>query len=126
VRHACRSDRSQVADGRHVVKWLLQDQRGAEHIAVEGIERDARDGHYVYAAQQPFASRVPLTRSSNKADIQAWLENFVTHHAPESAVHVGDHIDKVCPCRHAAPAPAVPVAGPPAACPREAGLVITA
>jgi hypothetical protein len=56
-----------------------------------GKEREARDGHYVYTAQEPFASAKSGT-CTNQTQVVHWLENFLTHHAPESQLHIGDRI----------------------------------
>jgi hypothetical protein len=39
-----------MADGRRINRWYLVDQHGSAHLAVIGIERDTRDGHYNYSA----------------------------------------------------------------------------
>lgn len=46
----CRSERAHMADGRRCNRWHLLDQHGNAHLAVIGIERDTKDGHYVYSA----------------------------------------------------------------------------
>lgn len=45
-----------MADGRRINRWYLVDQHGSAHLAVIGIERDTKDGHYTYNA----VSRHPL------------------------------------------------------------------
>jgi hypothetical protein len=45
-----RYERATLPDGRRCNRWYLIDQHGVSHLAVIGIERDTKDGHYVYAA----------------------------------------------------------------------------
>eukprot|EP00892_Ulva_mutabilis_P000847 jgi/Ulvmu1/10763/UM068_0053.1 len=90
TRHEQRRDH--LPDGRRINKWLLIDQHEQEHLAVQGQERDARDGHYVYGAVEPFSSRAPMPACTNQQQVMHWLEQFISHHAPKSAMHVGDHI----------------------------------
>lgn len=45
-----RHDKTHTPDGRRCNKWVLIDQHGGEHLAVVGLERDTRDGHYTYTA----------------------------------------------------------------------------
>jgi hypothetical protein len=88
----CRHERARDSTDRHVNRWYLVDQHSVEHLAMVGMERDVGDGHYIYEPQPHFARLVPITHCSNQNHVQHWLENFVTHHALESQVHVGDHI----------------------------------
>lgn len=37
-------------DGRRINRWYLVDQHGSAHLAVIGVERDTKDGHYNYTA----------------------------------------------------------------------------
>lgn len=57
VRTLCRHryDRAHMPDGRRINRWYLVDQHGSAHLAVIGVERDTRDGHYTYTAvgQEP-------------------------------------------------------------------------
>jgi hypothetical protein len=46
----CRQERTHAPDGRRCNQWYLVDQHGREHLAVAGVEREARDAHYVYHA----------------------------------------------------------------------------
>lgn len=39
-----------MGDGRRINRWCLVDQHGSAHLAVIGIERDTKDGHYNYNA----------------------------------------------------------------------------
>lgn len=39
-----------MPDGRRINRWYLVDQLGRSHLAVIGIERDTKDGHYTYTA----------------------------------------------------------------------------
>jgi len=39
-----------MPDGRRINRWFLLDQLGRSHLAVIGIERDTKDGHYTYTA----------------------------------------------------------------------------
>lgn len=39
-----------MADGRRLSRWFLVDQHGQPHLAVVGVERDTKDGHYAYMA----------------------------------------------------------------------------
>lgn len=96
--HGCRQRRDHLPDGRRVNKWLLIDQHEQAHLAVQGQERDARDGHYVYGAVEPFSSRAPMPTCTNQQQVMHWLEQFISHHAPKSAMHVGDHIRTVRTC----------------------------
>lgn len=49
--HSLRSnERTATEDGRRVNKWFLVDQRGVPHLAVVGVERETKDGHYSYHA----------------------------------------------------------------------------
>lgn len=48
--HARRYERAHYPDGRRVNRWYLVDQHGTSHLAVIGIERDTKDGHYHYSA----------------------------------------------------------------------------
>ncbi|KAF8066392.1 ATG16 [Scenedesmus sp. PABB004] len=73
-------ERAFYPDGRRCNRWYLLDQRGEPHLAVIGIERDTKDGHYVYSAEEPFASIVPLN-CSNQSGVFKWLERMITHHA---------------------------------------------
>ena len=59
------------------------DNEGHEHLAVTGEERETRDGHYIYSAQEPLATLHPL-QSSNMAGVTAWLEKvpFVPRTSP--------------------------------------------
>lgn len=45
-----RYERAHMADGRRINRWCLVDQHGSAHLAVIGIERDTKDGHYTYSA----------------------------------------------------------------------------
>ena len=46
----CRYERAHMPDGRRINRWYLLDQHGSTHLAVIGIERDTKDGHYTYSA----------------------------------------------------------------------------
>jgi hypothetical protein len=46
----CRYERAAYPDGRRCNRWYLMDQHGDSHLAVIGIERDTKDGHYHYSA----------------------------------------------------------------------------
>ena len=52
------------------------DNEGHEHLAVTGEERETRDGHYIYTAQEPLATLHPL-QCSNMAGVTAWLEKVL-------------------------------------------------
>ena len=91
----CRHERTKDEAERHVNKWHLVDQHGVAHLAVVGRERDVGDGHYTYAPQAPFVQQQPIDKCSNQGQVQHWLEQFVTHHALESQLHVGDHVRAV-------------------------------
>ena len=84
-----------MPDGRRVNKWVFFDQHEQEHLAVQGQERDARDGHYTYSAVEPFATRAPMPPCTNQQQVMHWLEQFISHNAPKAAMHVGDHIRTV-------------------------------
>lgn len=45
-----RSERAHYPDGRRCNRWYLIDQHGGSHLAVIGVERDTKDGHYSYSA----------------------------------------------------------------------------
>jgi hypothetical protein len=45
-----RYERAAYPDGRRCNRWYLMDQHGDSHLAVIGIERDTKDGHYHYSA----------------------------------------------------------------------------
>lgn len=45
-----RYERAHMSDGRRINRWCLVDQHGSAHLAVIGIERDTKDGHYTYNA----------------------------------------------------------------------------
>jgi hypothetical protein len=77
-----------------VNRWFLVDQNEKLHLAVQGEERDARDGHYIYSACEPFASMVAMPPCTNQQQVMHWLEHFLTHHA-KAGMHVGDHIRSV-------------------------------
>lgn len=47
---SCRYERAHMSDGRRVNRWYLVDQHGSSHLAVIGVERDTKDGHYIYNA----------------------------------------------------------------------------
>lgn len=93
--HSCRVKREHLFDGRRVNRWFLVDQNEQFHLAVQGEERDARDGHYIYSSRDPFASIKPMGTCTNQQQVMHWLENFITHHGP-GGMHVGDHIRSVC------------------------------
>ncbi|GBF97334.1 hypothetical protein Rsub_10025 [Raphidocelis subcapitata] len=78
-----RNERTATEDGRRVNKWYLVDQHGTAHLAVVGVERETKDGHYAYHAEEPFASLVPLV-CSNQAGVFKWLERMLTHHHGEA------------------------------------------
>eukprot|EP00775_Hariotina_reticulata_P011533 gene11533-11676_t len=78
-----RSERAHYPDGRRCNRWYLIDQHGGSHLAVIGVERDTKDGHYSYSAEEPFASIAPL-HCSNQAGVFKWLEKMITHHAAGS------------------------------------------
>jgi hypothetical protein len=92
--HTCRQKRDHLPDGRRVNRWYLVDQKEELHLAVQGEERDARDGHYIYTSRNPFASIKPMGTCTNQQQVMHWLENFITHHA-KAGMHVGDHIRSV-------------------------------
>lgn len=94
VPHACRQRRDHLPDGRRVNRWFLVDQKEQMHLAVQGEERDARDGHYIYSSRGPFASIKPMGTCTNQQQVMHWLENFITHHG-KTGMHVGDHIRSV-------------------------------
>jgi len=45
-----RYERAHYPDGRRCNRWYLIDQHGGSHLAVIGVERDTKDGHYNYSA----------------------------------------------------------------------------
>ncbi|GMH41692.1 hypothetical protein BSKO_09602 [Bryopsis sp. KO-2023] len=71
-----------LPDARRSTRWFLTDQYGDSHLAVIGMENQARDGHYVYTAQEPFASQLPL-ECRNKAGVYHWLESWIAHGSDE-------------------------------------------
>ncbi|KAF6263367.1 hypothetical protein COO60DRAFT_458910 [Scenedesmus sp. NREL 46B-D3] len=75
-----RYERAVYPDGRRLNRWYLMDQHGNSHLAVLGIERDTKDGHYQYSAEEPFAGILPL-HCSNQSGVFKWLEAMITHHA---------------------------------------------
>jgi hypothetical protein len=94
VERLCRHERYKDANGVSMNQWYLVDQHGKEHLAMIGKEREARDGHYTYSAQEPYAT-MKAASCTNQTQVVHWLEHFLTHHAPESHLHVGDHIHTV-------------------------------
>lgn len=56
----CRFERAHYPDGRRCSRWYLVDQHGDRHLAVIGIERDTKDGHYNYIAVSFPPSLPPL------------------------------------------------------------------
>eukprot|EP00878_Enallax_costatus_P018895 GHUV01019918.1.p1 GENE.GHUV01019918.1~~GHUV01019918.1.p1 ORF type:complete len:426 (+),score=149.02 GHUV01019918.1:854-2131(+) len=78
-------ERAHYPDGRRCSRWYLIDQHGDKHLAVIGIERDTKDGHYNYIAEEPFAS-IKALHCSNQSGVYKWLESMVTHH-PGDADH---------------------------------------
>eukprot|EP00879_Flechtneria_rotunda_P032379 GHRR01035576.1.p1 GENE.GHRR01035576.1~~GHRR01035576.1.p1 ORF type:complete len:205 (+),score=52.30 GHRR01035576.1:410-1024(+) len=83
-----RNERAHYSDGRRCNRWYLVDQYGNSHLAVVGIERDTKDGHYNYSAEEPFSSITPL-HCSNQTGVYKWLEKMITHHPGDTAAGSG-------------------------------------
>lgn len=69
----CSKEKKDLPQSQHKWVWNLIDDHGHEHAAVEGLERDTRDGHYEYRALEPFSSIRPLSVTS-MAKVEDWLD----------------------------------------------------
>lgn len=81
----CRKEAFQTDSGMRVQRWYLVEENGHEHLAVVGQERDTRDGHYNYEAEEPFMTHWPL-HCFNQTQVQAWLDKLIVHpHGAQAA-----------------------------------------
>jgi hypothetical protein len=67
-----------LPDGRHRILWYLMDNKGHNHLAVTGEEKDTRDGHYAYHTESVFDFAAPL-EAGNQEVVKLWLEGMIVH-----------------------------------------------
>eukprot|EP00884_Botryococcus_braunii_P017277 jgi/Botrbrau1/4232/Bobra.0044s0027.1 len=70
-------EKKDLPQNQHKWVWYLLDDHGHKHAAVEGLERETRDGHYEYRALEPFSSIQPLSVTS-MAKVEDWLDKFLS------------------------------------------------
>lgn len=64
--------KDELPDGRHRIQWFLLDTAGHNHLAVVGIEKETRDGHYIYSTENIFEKAAPL-QAHNQEEVKKWL-----------------------------------------------------
>ena len=64
--------KDELPDGRHRIQWFLLDTAGHNHLAVVGIEKETRDGHYIYSTENIFEKAAPL-QAHNQEEVKRWL-----------------------------------------------------
>jgi hypothetical protein len=103
--------RGHVGD-RKARHWLLRDNKGAEHVAVDTTGYSATAKRFYYAAVAPFAAVRPF-RGKSSRDVAAYLDQFV----PPEARGAGSLAAEELAGAPAAPPPevALPAGAPPAA-----------
>lgn len=65
--------KDELPDGRHQISWFLLDAAGHNHLAILGIEKETRDGHYIYHTQNIFDKAAPL-QAHNQEEVKRWLQ----------------------------------------------------
>lgn len=63
-------------DGRRGVRFYVVDEAGVATLAVEGEERETRDGHYQYKRVDSFTAGAPL-RCGNLSGVHKWLKDHI-------------------------------------------------
>ena len=63
-------------DGRRGVRFYVVDEAGVATPAVEGEERETRDGHYQYKRVDSFTAGAPL-RCGNLSGVHKWLKDHI-------------------------------------------------
>ena len=63
-------------DGRRGMRFYVIDEQGVATPAVEGEERETRDGHYQYKRVDTFTAGAPL-RCGNLSGVHKWLKDHI-------------------------------------------------
>ncbi|KAK9829854.1 hypothetical protein WJX72_008265 [[Myrmecia] bisecta] len=87
---AYRRENFMYEDGHRGIHWWLVDNNKHEHLAVTGEERETRDGHYTYRAEEPLNSIHPF-ESGNANGVYAYLDQLTTHPDSGSGGQASDH-----------------------------------
>lgn len=73
--------KEELPDGRHLLKWYLLDDKGHNHLALTGEEKETRDGHYAYHTEAIFELTAPL-EAKNQDEVKKWLNKMLVKPQP--------------------------------------------
>lgn len=80
--------KEELPDGRHLLKWYLLDDKGHNHLALTGEEKETRDGHYAYHTEAIFEVTAPL-EAKNQEEVKKWLDKMLVKPQQGIPVTVG-------------------------------------